>query len=70
MVTEHEDNTLFSTRTEIKSASSNAHLGHVFNDGPVDEGGLRYCMNSASMRFIPVDKLEEEGYEKYLELFQ
>ena len=70
VVTEHEDNTLFSTRTEIKSASSGAHLGHVFNDGPADKGGLRYCMNSASMRFIPVDKLEEEGYEKYLELFQ
>lgn len=70
VVTEHEDKKLFVTRTEIKSASSNAHLGHVFTDGPADKGGLRYCMNSASMRFIPVDELESEGYEKYLEMFE
>lgn len=70
VLTEHEDNGLFYTRTEIKSASSSAHVWHVFTDGPVDKWGLRYCMNSAALRFIPVDKLEEEGYEKYLKLFK
>ncbi len=57
-------------RTEVKSSSSNSHLGHVFDDGPTEKGGLRYCINSASLRFIPVEKLEEEGYGQYLELFQ
>ena len=69
-VTKHEDNGLFYSRTEIKSASSSSHVGHVFPDGPEDKGWLRYCMNSAALRFIPVDKLEEEGYEEYVEMFE
>lgn len=69
-VTEHEDKGLFYNRTEIRSASSSSHVGHVFTDGPTDKGGLRYCMNSAALRFIPVDKLKEEGFEEYVEMFQ
>jgi methionine-R-sulfoxide reductase len=56
-------------RTEVRSRNGNSHLGHVFPDGPPDRGGLRYCMNSASLRFIPKNKLESEGYGKYLSLF-
>lgn len=70
VVSEYEDNTLFSKRTEIRSTSSDAHLGHVFPDGPEERGWLRYCMNSAALRFIPVDDLEQEGYGEYIELFQ
>lgn len=69
-VTEHEDNTLFAKRTEIKSSSTDSHLGHVFNDGPKEAGGLRYCMNSASLRFVPKADLEKEGYGEYLKLFE
>jgi peptide-methionine (R)-S-oxide reductase len=57
-------------RTEVRSSSGNSHLGHVFPDGPRQAGGLRYCINSASLRFIPVDQLESEGYGSYRSLFE
>jgi peptide-methionine (R)-S-oxide reductase len=57
-------------RTEVRSKHGNSHLGHVFPDGPRETGGLRYCINSASLRFIPVSRLEEEGYGQYRNLFE
>lgn len=57
-------------RTEVRSKQSDSHLGHVFEDGPKEAGGLRYCMNSAAMRFIPKDKMEKEGYGNFLYLFK
>lgn len=65
-----EDTKFFMTRTEALSASSEAHLGHIFNDGPKELGGVRHCINSASLRFIPLEKLEEEGYGEYLKNFE
>ena len=69
-VVEKTDRAYGMERTEVRSTSSDSHLGHVFDDGPAEAGGMRYCMNSASLRFVPVEKLKEEGYEKYLSLFE
>lgn len=57
-------------RTEVRSKNADSHLGHLFPDGPLDRGGYRYCINSAALRFIPKEKLKEEGYDSYLSLFK
>jgi methionine-R-sulfoxide reductase len=63
------DDSLGMKRTEVRSSKADAHLGHLFNDGPKEAGGKRFCMNSASLRFIHKDDLEKEGYKEYLYLF-
>ncbi len=68
-VTEKKDSSFGMERTEVRGKASDSHLGHVFDDGPAP-AGQRFCVNSTALRFIPVDKLKEEGYSQYLSLFQ
>ena len=66
-VQEVSDTTLGMVRTEVRSTHGDSHLGHVFEDGPADRGGLRYCINSASLRFVPLEDMAEQGYGDYIE---
>jgi methionine-R-sulfoxide reductase len=68
-VVEHTDTSFGMSRTEVRSTAADSHLGHVFDDGPADKGGLRYCINSASLKFIPVAEMEKSGYGQYLAPF-
>lgn len=68
-IAEKEDLSYGMVRTEIRSKHADSHLGHVFNDGPEDKGGLRYCINGAALRFIPKADMEKEGYGEYLKIF-
>ncbi|WP_277814272.1 peptide-methionine (R)-S-oxide reductase MsrB [Bacillus sp. LL01] len=68
-IKEEMDVTHRMVRTEVRSREADSHLGHVFEDGPLEQGGLRYCINSASLRFIPVSELEKEGFGDYRKLF-
>ena len=69
-VSEKTDASFGMSRTEVRSVKGNSHLGHLFDDGPKEKGGLRYCINSAALRFIPKDKMIDEGYGQYLNLFE
>lgn len=68
-IVKKDDSSFFTTRTEVRSRYADSHLGHVFPDGPSDRGGLRYCMNSAALRFVPLRDMEKEGYGDYISLF-
>ena len=68
-VVRNSDRTLGMLRTEVRSTNADSHLGHLFDDGPVADGGLRYCINSAALRFVPVDELDAQGYGDYRSLF-
>jgi peptide-methionine (R)-S-oxide reductase len=69
-VVEREDTSHGMIRTEVRSAHGDSHLGHLFDDGPPEEGGLRYCINSAALRFVPYDDLEAEGYGRFKKIFE
>ncbi len=70
VVNEKEDKSFGRVRTEITSRVGDSHLGHVFEDGPKDDGGLRYCINGAALRFVPYEKMEEEGYNYLMNIFK
>ncbi len=68
-VVEKSDNSLGMKRVEVRSKNADSHLGHIFDDGPKDKGGMRYCINSASLKFIPKESLEKEGYQEFMKEF-